>query len=314
FVNRYCPTPIVVPWSGSDFFGLHELLAPAGRLEIAKQSKTPSSTEVIRSFAATRSDRLDLYRRTIVKTISVMEAMDLVKKEQLNDKKFKAAFIATLRSSLPDPAVGWIDTCAVLDSDKAAFNSLMGSGGGQRLAEESNVPFLGRIPFDPAVVISGDAGSPFVQSGEQGPAARAFAAAVQPLLDDNQDKPGPAAEAALKEKQTMKIAIPVAEGRLCMHFGHCQQFAIVEADEAGREITNVEFLTPPPHEPGVLPRWLHEQGAGVIIAGGMGQRAQGLFAANGITVVVGAPADAPQDVAAAYLAGRLETGQNVCDH
>jgi predicted Fe-Mo cluster-binding NifX family protein len=64
----------------------------------------------------------------------------------------------------------------------------------------------------------------------------------------------------------------------------------------------------------VLPQWLHEQGADVIIAGGMGQRAQGLFAQNGIEVVVGAPGGDPADVAAAYLSGTLETGENVCDH
>jgi len=112
----------------------------------------------------------------------------------------------------------------------------------------------------------------------------------------------------------MKIAIPTAEGKLCMHFGHCEQFALVEVDEADKTIGKTEYLSPPAHEPGVLPRWLHEQGANVIIAGGMGQRAQGLFSQNGITVVVGAPGETPEKVASAYLAGTLEVGQNVCDH
>ena len=30
----------------------------------------------------------------------------------------------------------------------------------------------------------------------------------------------------------MKIAIPLAAGRLCMHFGHCEQFALVDVDGA----------------------------------------------------------------------------------
>jgi predicted Fe-Mo cluster-binding NifX family protein len=112
----------------------------------------------------------------------------------------------------------------------------------------------------------------------------------------------------------MKIAIPVADGKLCMHFGHCEQFALVEVDDASKTVTGTSYLTPPPHEPGVLPRWLHEHGAKVIIAGGMGQRAQGLFSHNGITVVVGAPAESPEALVRAYLAGSLNTGQNVCDH
>ena len=111
----------------------------------------------------------------------------------------------------------------------------------------------------------------------------------------------------------MKIALPLADGHLAMHFGHCQQFALVEADEQNN-IVNTTMLTPPAHEPGVLPAWLHEQGANVIIAGGMGMRAQQLFAQNGITVVVGAPGEPPEQLVSAYLNETLETGDNVCDH
>lgn len=109
----------------------------------------------------------------------------------------------------------------------------------------------------------------------------------------------------------MKYAIPTAEGRLCMHFGHCQQFAIVEAGEGEMK---TELLTPPPHEPGVLPAWLHQQGVNVVIAGGMGQRAIQLFDQHGIKVVVGAPADTPEELVAAYLDGSLQAGGNICDH
>ena len=112
----------------------------------------------------------------------------------------------------------------------------------------------------------------------------------------------------------MKIAIPVAQGALCMHFGHCERFALLEVDPQAKSILTVDHATPPPHEPGALPAWLHEQGATVIIAGGMGQRAQQLLAASGMDVIVGAPAEAPETLAEAYLAGRLETGANACDH
>ena len=112
----------------------------------------------------------------------------------------------------------------------------------------------------------------------------------------------------------MKIAIPTANNQLCMHFGHCEQFALIEVDPDAATVLSAEYLTPPVHAPGVLPRWLHEQGADVIIAGGMGQRAQGLFAQNGIKVVVGATGGTPSDLARAFLTQTLETGDNVCDH
>ena len=97
-----------------------------------------------------------------------------------------------------------------------------------------------------------------------------------------------------------------------MHFGHCDQFAIIETENG--KITNQTLNTPPPHEPGVLPRWLHEQGANVIIAGGMGGRAQNLFNENSIHVITGAPEDTPESLVNQYLSNTLLTGDNVCDH
>lgn len=112
----------------------------------------------------------------------------------------------------------------------------------------------------------------------------------------------------------MKIAIPTANGKLCAHFGHCEKFTLIEADPDSKTIQGTTELDPPPHEPGVLPRWLAEQGANTIIAGGMGQRAQTLFTDNGIAVVVGAPSEPPEKLVQNYLSGTLDTGTNACDH
>ena len=110
----------------------------------------------------------------------------------------------------------------------------------------------------------------------------------------------------------MKFAIPLAQGVLCGHFGHSEQFAIVDTENG--QVKTKELLTPPPHEPGVLPRWLQELGVNVVIAGGMGQRAQDLFNQNGIRVVVGAPNEEPESLIQYYLTGALVTGENICDH
>lgn len=112
----------------------------------------------------------------------------------------------------------------------------------------------------------------------------------------------------------VKVAIPTAQGKLCMHFGHCERFVIVDVDNETKTIGGKEEATPPPHEPGVLPKWLHEKGVNVIIAGGMGMRAQQFFTQYGIEVVVGAPAEQPQTIVLDWLNGRLVTGGNVCDH
>lgn len=108
------------------------------------------------------------------------------------------------------------------------------------------------------------------------------------------------------------IAIPLENGRLCSHFGHCQQFAIVNIEN--KAIVSEKLVTPPPHEPGLLPRWLAERGVTHVIAGGMGQRALDLFAGQNISVSVGAQPKSPSDLVNDWLKNTLTTGANACDH
>lgn len=108
----------------------------------------------------------------------------------------------------------------------------------------------------------------------------------------------------------MRFAIPMANGKLTAHFGHCQMFALIDVER--NEITNTKFLEPPPHEPGILPKWLGQQGTNVVIAGGMGRRAIDLFNQAGITVITGAPSEAPETLVKHYLNNTLVMGENLC--
>lgn len=112
----------------------------------------------------------------------------------------------------------------------------------------------------------------------------------------------------------MRIAIPIVQGKLSPHFGHCEEFALIDVDPEKKEIINTRMLPAPEHQPGLLPRWLHEQQATVIIAGGMGGRAQDLFAQNGIRVIIGASSEEPEAIVKALLDDSLQTGENICDH
>jgi Mrp family chromosome partitioning ATPase/predicted Fe-Mo cluster-binding NifX family protein len=183
---------------------------------------------------------------------------------------------------------------------------LFNSGGGKKLAEETGVPFLGGIPFDPEIVNCGD------QGGFSGDFNHNAFVAITDKVISYVDPNNP--ETKNHEAEKMKIAIPTAEQKLCMHFGHCEKFALVEVNQSNKQIIKTEYMTPPVHEPGVLPKWLHEQGVNVIIAGGMGQHAQELFKQNEINVVVGAAGGSPEDLTNAYINQTLETGTNVCDH
>jgi predicted Fe-Mo cluster-binding NifX family protein len=110
------------------------------------------------------------------------------------------------------------------------------------------------------------------------------------------------------------IAIPSAGGRLHGHFGGCREFTLVQADPAQKKILNTRTVIPPPHAPGLFPRWLREQGANVIIVGGIGGRALAIFAQEGIEVRAGEPDAAVEALATAFLNGRLVNEPTGCAH
>jgi predicted Fe-Mo cluster-binding NifX family protein len=109
-----------------------------------------------------------------------------------------------------------------------------------------------------------------------------------------------------------KIAVPVSQGKLALHFGHCQEFHFFTIED--EQVGNSEALNPPPHAPGVIPEWVSQQGATDIIAGGMGQRAIDIFNQRGVNVFVGAPSKDPQKIVEEFISGELETQANLCDH
>jgi len=190
------------------------------------------------------------------------------------------------------------------------------SGGGRRLAADMGVPFLGAVPLDPEVVGASDDGKPFVELLEGSATADAFAGIVKALVrtDSENDKKLPATDKAAQKGKggRMRFAIPMAQGKLALHFGHCESFAIVDVEDG--EVVSREDATAPEHLPGLLPKWLGEQKVNVVIAGGMGQRAIDLFTEQGIKVAVGAPREEPEALVKAHLAGTLGGGENICDH
>jgi len=214
------------------------------------------------------------------------------------------------------PVLGVIENMSglVCPNCKTIIN-VFKTGGGETMAKEMGVTFLGRIPIDPLIVEASDSGKPFVHYYSETEAAKAFKKAIRPLLNtDNESKPEIVIHKEEDKTKALRIAIPVVEGHLSAHFGHCEEFAIYNVDIENKKIVSQESTPPPPHEPGVLPAWLSEKGVNMIIAGGMGSRAQQIFVEEGIQVVVGTPAEGSDEIIRAYLNGTLASGENICDH
>ncbi len=196
---------------------------------------------------------------------------------------------------------------------------LFKTGGGLRTARQENVRLLGTLPLEPIVVKNGDVGNMALLDNDQLEFTRAFNDFIDQIVklgkaktEVSDVKNGVVTPKKNRSNGGKVLVIPVSDGKLSSHFGHCDQFAFIEIENG--KIKSQQMLTPPAHEPGVLPKWLHDQGAHVIIAGGMGDRAQQLLNENGIQVITGAPMDSPESLAHQYLSNSLITGDNVCDH
>ena len=113
-------------------------------------------------------------------------------------------------------------------------------------------------------------------------------------------------------KLTKRIAIPIENGVLSAHFGHCEKFAIIEVVDG--EIVKITEEMPPEHVPGLYPRWVAGFGVTDVIAGGMGQKAIQLFNQNKINAFVGAPVKTPGELASDFIANKLSLSANYCNH
>jgi predicted Fe-Mo cluster-binding NifX family protein len=109
----------------------------------------------------------------------------------------------------------------------------------------------------------------------------------------------------------MKIAISTESGFVSAHFGRCPAYTLVEIED-GRILQRSEIPNPG-HQPGFLPVYLSQMGVNAIIAGGMGPRAQGLFAEKNIQTIIGVQGRV-DEVIERFLRQELEAGQDLCDH
>jgi ATP-binding protein involved in chromosome partitioning len=80
------------------------------------------------------------------------------------------------------PILGLVENMAAFMCDCGERAAIFGEGGGAETAESLGIPFLGRIPLEPAVVETGDAGRPIADADPGSPAALAFESAARAAL------------------------------------------------------------------------------------------------------------------------------------
>ena len=115
----------------------------------------------------------------------------------------------------------------------------------------------------------------------------------------------------------MKLAFATEENKgiesmLAYHFGRCPYYVFVDVE--GTTVKNTESKKNPffnSHEPGVVPKFIADEKAGIIVAGGMGPRAIEWFENLGVKAITTHPRKI-KDILGDYFAGNLQ-GAEPCD-
>ncbi len=82
------------------------------------------------------------------------------------------------------PVLGIIENMSYFISGDGQKHAIFGTGGGQKLASESGVPFLGEIPIDPRVAECGDTGEPIVRKYADSLVSKAYITLAQTVVNE----------------------------------------------------------------------------------------------------------------------------------
>uniref|UniRef100_A0ACD5GPG3 Type I-U CRISPR-associated protein Csx17 n=1 Tax=Desertifilum tharense IPPAS B-1220 TaxID=1781255 RepID=A0ACD5GPG3_9CYAN len=109
FLEIYKPTPLIAPWNGSTGF----------------YAKDKAQHKLLEAFIDSPLERFKDYGKTIAIAIAEVNALQLKAQPQNEEKRY---LLERLRNSLPDAAVQWLDTCALITAETLNFPPLAGTG------------------------------------------------------------------------------------------------------------------------------------------------------------------------------------------
>jgi len=211
------------------------------------------------------------------------------------------------------PVLGIIENMAGFICPKCGEKiDIFKSGGALKAAKDFNVEILGSIPIEPGIVHSGDEGKPYVYFYGDTEGGKTFMSIAEKILIKTENNYNNNAAEDNTMGKDNKIAIPVENDKLCEHFGHAPEFYIYQI--GNNKVLKKEKVTPPPHEPGTIPKWLNSLGVTVLLAGGIGQGAIKYFNDFKINVISGCPALKHSELIKSFLNKQLISKNSVCSH
>jgi Mrp family chromosome partitioning ATPase len=122
------------------------------------------------------------------------------------------------------PVIGVVENMSGFVCPKCGeVTQILLSGAGKRIAGDMGVPFLGSIPIDPMIAADCDSGRAFINHHASSPTAQILRDIIGPIaaLDKAQPVEKPVQTAQPKADGSMRIAIPLADGRLSAGDNSC---------------------------------------------------------------------------------------------
>jgi ATP-binding protein involved in chromosome partitioning len=83
-----------------------------------------------------------------------------------------------------EEVLGIVENMSYFVGDDGKRYEIFSHGGGQKLANDAKVPFLGEIPIDPRVAVCGDEGEPIVHRHADAPVAKAYGVLAQTVIGE----------------------------------------------------------------------------------------------------------------------------------
>jgi ATP-binding protein involved in chromosome partitioning len=88
----------------------------------------------------------------------------------------------TFTKQLGVPVIGIIENMSgFVCPECGAKLDIFKAGGGKKIAKDLSVPYLGKIPIDPAICVDSDSGTPFVAENKASPTVKAFAEIIMKI-------------------------------------------------------------------------------------------------------------------------------------
>ncbi len=168
-------------------------------------------------------------------------------------------------------------------------------GGGQRLAEDLGIRFLGRVPVDPRVVLAGDAGKPVIAAYPESKTAEALEEVVRNVVAATEEL-----YRDVEEGRYMRVAIPVDGPVVSSNLDSADLFALYDVEKGQILVKDVAKLP----QNTSLDVWLKEQVVTHVLTTTLSETLQKQLESLGIRVVSGIPEKIKSDMALQdFLAG-----------